>query len=124
MARGRSGRFLRTGSPSLWLWRAQGPPSLGVARKRSASTATSLDADLGGLASSPPKPANDLHLEQHQHALMSSHPGIEAEPSRERTLQDPHLIAGLELGALGQLDQPVALTLAEIIDDVIGDARA
>src|SRR5262249_11521004 len=57
--------------------------------------------------------------QQHQHPLVRSHAGIEPELPREWALQDPHLVARLELGALRQLDQPVALTLAEIIDDLI-----
>ena len=54
---------------------------------------------------------------------MSTHASIETEVSGERTLQDPHLIAGLEPRAHGQFDQPVALALAQLIDDLIGDAR-
>jgi len=61
--------------------------------------------------------------QQHQHPLVSSHPGTERELPREWALQDPHLVARLELGALRQLDQPVALALAEVIDDLISDAR-
>jgi hypothetical protein len=53
---------------------------------------------------------------------VSSHPGIELELPREWALQDPHLVARLELGALRQLDQPVALTLAEIIDNLVGNS--
>jgi len=37
-------------------------------------------------------------------------------------LQDPHLVAGLKPRARGQLNQSVALALAEIIDDLISDA--
>ena len=61
--------------------------------------------------------------QQHQHPLVSSHPGTEPEAPRKWALQDPHLVARLELGALRQLDQPVALALAEVIDDLISDAR-
>ena len=34
--------------------------------------------------------------QQHQHPLVSSHPGTERELPREWALQDPHLVAGLE----------------------------
>src|SRR5262245_4407952 len=46
-----------------------------------------------------------------------------ARGGRRTTLQDPDLVAGLEPRAFGQLDQTVALALAEIIDDLISDAR-
>src|SRR5262249_27977491 len=61
--------------------------------------------------------------QQDQHPLVSAHASIEAELSRKWTLQNPHLIAGLEAGALRQFDQPIALALAEIIADLVSDAR-
>ena len=64
--------------------------------------------------------AADRRAAPHQHALVRSLSGIETEVSGERTLQDPHLSAGLEPGALRQLDQPVALALTQVIDDLTG----
>src|SRR5262249_49420407 len=69
-----------------------------------------------------PLPAAEQR-QHHQPPLVRSHAGIEAELSRKWTLQNPHLIAGLEPGALGQLDQPLALALTQVIDDLISDAR-
>ena len=66
-----------------------------------------------------PAPAREVAC---QH-LVSSHASIESELSRKWTLQNPQLIAGLKPRALGQLDQIVALTLTQVIDDLIGDAR-
>jgi hypothetical protein len=54
---------------------------------------------------------------------VRSHAGIEPEAPRKWTLQNPHLVAGLEPRALGQLDQTVALALMQVIDDLISDAR-
>jgi len=38
------------------------------------------------------------------------------------TVQYTHVVARLQPGALGQLDQPVALARAEIIDNLVGNA--
>src|SRR6516164_105328 len=43
--------------------------------------------------------------------------------SGKHTLQDPHLIAGLERRALGQLDQTIALALTQVINDLTSNPR-
>ena len=60
--------------------------------------------------------------QQNENALVGSLAGIEPELPRERTVQYTHVVARLQPGALGQLDQPVALARAEIIDNLVGNA--
>ena len=60
--------------------------------------------------------------QQDEHALVRPHSGLETQLPHEWAPQNPHLVAGLEPRALGELDQPVALSLAEIIYDLVGDA--
>src|SRR6516225_6415374 len=61
--------------------------------------------------------------QQDQHPLLRAVASIKPELPSERAMQDPYSVAGLEPWALGQLDQPVALALTQVIDDVIGNAR-
>src|SRR6516162_5614979 len=68
--------------------------------------------------------ASSWHHRPFQHALYRAAPppwrSCRCPPEYER--RNPHLIAGLEPGALRQFDQPVALALAQVIDDLVGDA--
>ena len=61
--------------------------------------------------------------QQDEHPLMRALAGVQAEMIGERTLQDLHAIADLELLAPGQLDSTAALTGSKLVDDVIAQLR-
>ena len=62
-------------------------------------------------------------LQQNLDPFARPHPRIKTEVPRERPLQNSNLFADSKLFAPRQLDQPVALTLADLGDDLIRHLR-
>jgi hypothetical protein len=56
-------------------------------------------------------------LQQNEHTITRALALIESETSTENAGRDPYPITDQEFLTLGQLDQPIPLTLPETIDD-------
>src|SRR5262245_27955249 len=59
--------------------------------------------------------------QEHEHPLVWAHPGVKAEVAGEGPLQDANLIADLEAGTPGELDQPATLARPDLGDDPIAN---